>query len=132
MKTPIPPKLDTRQLMYLRAGGWLLVGAALVASLVWGGQYPAVNIIAAAVCGVVGKYLGLPVDAIIRYVLTRQPDKALSIAADALQKLPPAEVESATQGLLASLPPETQARVGVVLLKTASSAPPAPPTPPAP
>lgn len=63
---------------------------------------------------VLGKLLGMPIAQVTQLALSRiaarEPDRAVTMAVDALQSLPPAHAEAATTRLLASLPPDARAR----------------------
>lgn len=129
--TPTPDasraQLDANRLLILRAVGLVLVVAATVAAALLGPKWPVVNVAATTVCWYVGKVVGIPADAVVKYALqAMHPDKAVSVAVGALQSLPPEQAESATRTLLASIPPAAQARVGVVLLNSTSGPPSAP------
>lgn len=104
--------------------GVAVVGAMSALTYLLAPQYPWLVPLDTGVCWLVGKLLGMPVDAVVSAALARmQPDRAAAVTAKALQSMPP----EATRTILRSIPPAVAQRVAIEF--SGASEPPPPEAP---
>ena len=83
---------SSRQIQALRALGIVLVVGLGIAEVLFGARYPALAPIATGVGWLVGKLLGVPLEAVLDAALqAMRADKRVEIARHAMASLPPRE-----------------------------------------
>lgn len=111
------------------AGALAVVLVCIWVTVTWGTAYPTLQILCLGVCTYVGKLVGMPLERVYTYALQKKPEKALALAVQALQSIPPERIDQATRELISSIPPAAiPAAQRVLLVNTTEPPPAAPPT----
>jgi hypothetical protein len=111
---------------------WEALGVAVVVALatlalLYGADYPALNLLATLAAGIAGKLLGVPLDSVVAEMLRARPQRAARIVADATHDMSTQRVQEMTAAIIRSIAPAAQAQVVQQLQILASTPPPPPP-----
>lgn len=120
-----------RKFTTYEALGVAVVVTLAVLALLYGADYPALNLLATLAAGIAGKLLGVPLDTVVAEMLRARPQRAARIVADAAHDMSTQRVQELTNAIVRSIAPAAQAQVVQQLQILASSPPPPPPPPPA-